>query len=145
LISGGCGDKQYGFWYVAGFRSTGFVTYPEVDSRAFHRGLELFNRAHFYDAHEVWEDVWRAAPVDEKKFLQGLVQLAVAFHHHSTGNLAGACSLLRRGSRNLAGYPSEHSGIRVRRLLEEVSHWLDALERGLPLPPHPRVYENSEP
>jgi hypothetical protein len=26
------------------------------------RALDLFNRASFFDAHEVWEDVWRAAP-----------------------------------------------------------------------------------
>ena len=25
-------------------------------------GLELFNRGHFFDAHEVLEDVWRALP-----------------------------------------------------------------------------------
>src|SRR6201987_3609031 len=48
-----------------------------VDSKGFHRGLELFNLTHFYDAHEVWEDVWRAAPAAEKKFLQGLIQIAV--------------------------------------------------------------------
>src|SRR3981081_3156347 len=62
--------------------------------------LDLFNRACFFDAHEVWEDVWRAAPPEEKKFLQGLIQIAVAFHHHSTGNIIGARSLLERGTRN---------------------------------------------
>lgn len=68
-------------------------------------GIELFNHAHFYDAHEVLEDVWRPAPrgSPRRKHLQGLVQLAVAFHHESRENFIGARSVLDRGLRNLAG------------------------------------------
>ncbi len=41
-----------------------------VDLDHYREGIELFNRADFFDAHEVLEDVWRTAPVGEKKFLQ---------------------------------------------------------------------------
>ena len=44
----------------------------------FSLGVELLNRGEFYDAHEVLEDVWRAAPEPERRFLQGLMQVAVA-------------------------------------------------------------------
>ncbi len=69
------------------------------------RGLALFNSAHFFDAHEVLEDVWREAPRHSclRRHLQGLVQLAVAFHHQSTGNLVGGRSVLERALRNIAG------------------------------------------
>jgi uncharacterized protein len=67
----------------------------------FREGLALFDRGKFYDAHEVLEDVWRVAAGEEKLFLQGLIQAAVALHHHSTGNTRGACSLLERAIRNL--------------------------------------------
>jgi len=61
----------------------------------------------------------------------------------STGNLVGACSVMHRGLRNLANYPLYHSGIHLNRLLSDVSQWLDALEKGLPLPPHPRVHTSN--
>ncbi|HXY03984.1 MAG TPA: DUF309 domain-containing protein, partial [Terriglobales bacterium] len=78
---------------------------PNAD---FTRGIVLFNQGHFFEAHEVLEDVWRAAPAQEKKFLQGLVQLAVAFHHHSTGNCVGMRSVMERGIRNLGGQSRDY-------------------------------------
>ena len=65
-----------------------------MDVNGYQRGIQLFNAREFYDAHEVWEDVWRESNGMEKQFLQGLIQAAVAFHHHSTGNVIGACSLM---------------------------------------------------
>ena len=82
----------------------------------YRRGIELFNQRKFFDAHEVWEDVWRETIGPRKKFLQGLIQVAVAFHHHSTGNVVGACSLMERGRRNLEKYPEHFLGIRVEEL-----------------------------
>jgi uncharacterized protein len=116
-----------------------------ISDNEFRRGMELFNQAHFFDAHEVWEDVWRAAPAPEKNFLQGLIQLAVGFHHHSTGNLVGARSLLRRGCGNLAKYADEHGGVNLLRIREEVLAWLKSLEEEVPLPPHPHVHKSAEP
>ena len=81
---------------------------PGCDSTGFQNGLILFNAAQFFEAHEVLEDVWRAAPEPERKFLQGQIQIAVALHHHSTGNVIGCRSSLRRGLRNLTPYPDRH-------------------------------------
>jgi predicted metal-dependent hydrolase len=111
----------------------------DVHSEAFSRGIELFNSAAFFEAHEVLEDVWRAAPESERKFLQGLIQVAVAFHHHSTGNLVGAGSLLARGSRNLAKYPEVFGGIQLGPLLTCLAQWHRALAEGRPTPPLPRL------
>ncbi|MGE0407317.1 MAG: DUF309 domain-containing protein, partial [Candidatus Korobacteraceae bacterium] len=33
-----------------------------MDHDGLRHGITLFNRGEFYDAHEVLEDVWRAAP-----------------------------------------------------------------------------------
>ncbi len=38
--------------------------------------LDLFNRACFFDAHEVWEDVWRAAPPYSQPLVTPLGALA---------------------------------------------------------------------
>ncbi|HET7442309.1 MAG TPA: DUF309 domain-containing protein [Terriglobales bacterium] len=110
-----------------------------MDSHSFLRGLHLFNESDFFEAHEVWEDVWRAAPAEEKKFLQGLIQLAVGLHHHSTGNRAGAQSLLARGARNLSHYPKDFGGVDLCSLLEEVAGCRQALADGSPISTLPRI------
>lgn len=116
-----------------------------VNSDLYFRGLELFNRAAFFDAHEVLEDVWRPSVGAERKFLQGLIQTAVAFHHHSKGNLRGARSLLSRGMANLAGYPGNYGGIRLDLLLASLTHWREALVHNLPAPVLPKVVLHGMP
>jgi len=110
-----------------------------VDSDAYFRGISLFNHAQFFEAHEVLEDVWRATAGEEKRFLQGLIQVAVAFHHYSTGNKVGARSLLGRSARNLAAYPENFGGIQLASLLETLAQWRRALDHGSPLPSLPRI------
>jgi predicted metal-dependent hydrolase len=110
-----------------------------VNQDGYHRGIRLFNAREFYDAHEVWEDVWRESQGPEKRFLQGLIQVAVAFHHHSTGNVAGACSLLERGSKNLAACPPEFGGIRANALLKSLREWRIALAGSGEPPKHPII------
>jgi len=105
----------------------------------FHEGLILFNAAQFFEAHEVLEDVWRAAPELDRKFLQGLIQIAVALHHHSTGNLVGCRSLLKRGLGNLARYPDLHFGLELAYFRGEVEQWRLALESEQRLPALPVI------
>jgi predicted metal-dependent hydrolase len=110
-----------------------------LDVEKYRRGIHLFNHEDFFDAHEVWEDVWREAEGREKTFLQGLIQVAVAFHHHSTGNLVGARSLLGRAGKNLAGYPEEFLGIGVTALLDSMAKWEAAMSAGGSKPAFPRL------
>ena len=110
-----------------------------VNTDGYQRGIRLFNAREFYDAHEVWEDVWRESEGMEKRFLQGLIQAAVAFHHHSTGNVAGAGSLMERARKNLAGCPAEFGGIRLEALLESLERWRAALPVGGAMPGHPLI------
>jgi uncharacterized protein len=110
-----------------------------MDDAAYQRGLELLNRGEFFDAHEVLEDVWRAAPAAEKKFLQGLIQVAVGLHHHSRGNRVGARSLLARAHKNLSAYPARHRGIDLAGLRTQVERWVGALENGNSVPALPSI------
>jgi len=110
-----------------------------VDSAQYREGVELFNRAAFFDAHEALEDVWRAAPAAEKKFLQGLIQVAVALYHHGNGNSVGARSVLRRGFRNLSRSPENFGGINSALLLNSISDWQRALDEGTPVPALPTI------
>jgi hypothetical protein len=110
-----------------------------VQTSEYRHGIDLFNREKFFDAHEVLEDVWRGAPEPERKFLQGLIQIAVAFHHHSRGNVVGCQSLLARGARNLSLYGSPYGGLAVAPLLGLVNQWKAALASGGDVPPFPKL------
>ena len=102
-------------------------------------GIRLFNEGEFFEAHEVLEDAWRAAPREDKAFLQGLVQLAVAFHHFSTGNKVGAASVLKKGKCNLENYPASYQGVEVAALLTRVSEWQQAFANGHPPGQPPQI------
>ena len=93
-------------------------------------GIRLLNAGNFFAAHEVLEDVWREAPLAEKKFWQGLVQVAVALHHHSTGNLIGAKSVMARAAKNLGPCSSQWQGINIGELKKILEHWQTAVQNG---------------
>jgi predicted metal-dependent hydrolase len=100
-------------------------------------GLDLFNRGRFFEAHEVLEDFWRSLPRDlprqhdSRQHVQGLVQLAVAFHHQSTGNRLGACSVLERALRNLNGSERSFPELDLERLRAELEPWRQYLQKVL--------------
>jgi predicted metal-dependent hydrolase len=110
-----------------------------VDSDQYLRGISLFNNAAFFDAHEALEDVWRAAPPENKKFLQGVVQVAVAFHHHSTGNRVGMRGVLERAIKNLAEPPGTFGQIELAGLLQSLVQWREAIDNDSSLPALPRI------
>src|SRR5215471_15264449 len=91
----------------------------------------------FFEAHEHWESVWLAAQEPEKTFLQGLIQVAAAFHHFQRGNCAGTISLLRSGLRRLDGFAPAFAGIAVEPLCTTIRLWLEALETFSQSPPPP--------
>jgi len=117
----------------------------------FNRGVDLFNRAQFFDAHEVLEDVWRPLPRDRpsrRRFrlhLQGLVQLAVAFHHESTGNYVGARSVLERAVRNLEGADRSFPDLDFDRLRAELADWQEHFAGAAPRPKRPQIAKRQLP
>ena len=99
-------------------------------NRLFHKGLEAFNSGHFYEAHEHWEEVWLETLDPEKMFLQGLIQVAAAFHHYSRENRQGTQNLLRAGLTKVERFPQVHAGLALEPLRVAVRRWLAALQDG---------------
>lgn len=97
-------------------------------NRTFEEGLKAFNSGHFFEAHELWEEVWLETRDPDKIFLQGLIQVAAAFHHFSRANLRGTRNLLQAGLLKLDQFPEAHRGLAVEPLRSEVRVWLAALE-----------------
>ncbi|HWW61575.1 MAG TPA: DUF309 domain-containing protein, partial [Thermoanaerobaculia bacterium] len=75
------------------------------------RGIELFNAREFWHAHEAWEELWLKSTGEEKQFLQGLIQLAAAYHHVKRGTLRGAPRLFEAALRRLGGAPDHFFAI----------------------------------
>jgi hypothetical protein len=110
-----------------------------MNETLFFEALHLFNQGEFFEAHEAWEDVWRVESGPDRRTLQGLIQIAVALHHHSTGNIVGARSLLRRGRQNLAQCPAEFAGRNMPHFLQSIDEWQRALDAGADLPALPKL------
>lgn len=98
----------------------------QPEREKFRNGVILFNSAEFFKAHEVWEEIWLAAAEPEKTFLQGLIQLAAAFHHYSRGNRAGAQSLAAAALEKLEKFPGDYYGMQLNVLRLAVREWLVA-------------------
>ena len=68
-------------------------------------GMSLFNAQQFWHAHEAWERIWLASEGSEKRFLQGLIQLAAAYHHVQRGTFRGGVRLFDAALSKLATFP----------------------------------------
>jgi uncharacterized protein len=78
-----------------------------------------FNQQDFYACHDTLEAIWVKAPTDEKKFYQGLLQVAVAYYHLGNSNWRGAVVLLGEGRFRLSAYAPNYAGIDVERLRQD--------------------------
>jgi hypothetical protein len=106
---------------------------------AVERAAVLWNEQLFFEVHEVLEAVWVRETGDTRQALQGLIQIAVAYHHLAHGNPRGARTLLREGRARLETTPAEQLPTLDRdALLDDTAPWLAALETTLPPPPGSR-------
>ncbi|MCU0454002.1 MAG: DUF309 domain-containing protein [Bacteroidetes bacterium] len=102
-------------------------TFSGWDER-FEAGIRHFNREEFFEAHEVWEDLWHEVRDADRSLLQALIQVAAGFYHHQCDNPRGTASQLRKAGEKLTLYPVVHRGIQVGTLLAGVRAWIG--ERG---------------
>ena len=109
---------------------------PAVDPRLT-EGIALFNHRRFFECHEVLERLWLETKGRDKDFYKGLIQAAVAFHHWSRRNPAGAMSLYRSSSTYLKKYAPAHAGVDVVGFLTRYTELFAWLRRHhLPYDPH---------
>jgi predicted metal-dependent hydrolase len=82
-------------------------------SDEFERGLQLFNTGRFFEAHEVWEVVWKRSAGVEKTLLQALIQAAAALLHVERGNFRGARSTWAKARIKFQGGPANLMGLEL--------------------------------
>jgi predicted metal-dependent hydrolase len=99
----------------------------------FEKGLALIRAGEYFAAHEELEDAWRAAPPEERDFLQGLVHVAVAWYQAGRGRRIGTERQLAKAARRLRPYAPSHRGVELEPLLAQLRE-LEAVD-SLKLPP----------
>lgn len=77
------------------------------------RGIALFDEQRFFEAHELFEYVWKAKDVEDsaRPFWKAVTQVAVGCCHAQRGNDRGALAVLERAIGELGRYPAPHGGI----------------------------------
>lgn len=80
-------------------------------------GVDLYNSAHYFEAHEVWEEVWLRAEREDRHFYQGLIQITAAFVHLQRNEYPGLVKLLQEGLNKLVRYPDTYKGLDLTALI----------------------------
>lgn len=79
--------------------------------RLFAAGVAEFQQGGYFEAHDLWEEFWQELRGPDRRYLQGLIHLAVGTYHFQNGNLEGARSQLGKAAQKLGQYPEGHWGI----------------------------------
>lgn len=74
--------------------------------REYLAGIEYFNAGHYFEAHEIWEEIWLRSSGEEKLFYQMLIQTAVGLYHRERNNERGAQGMYQAVTAKLAALPS---------------------------------------
>ena len=93
-------------------------------------GIDLFNRERFFECHEVLEEAWLEASGEQRTFLQGLIQIAVAFYHLRRENIIGAGRLLTAGMEKLSAFAPVRDAVDVAALLAVLEPLRDTVAAG---------------
>ncbi len=92
----------------------------EKKERLFFDGLRAYEEKDFFEAHELWEELWSEYYLADRTLIQGLIQLAVSFVHLGNGNLNGAKSLLKISADKFSSFSGIHRGINIDDLKQQI-------------------------
>jgi hypothetical protein len=101
------------------------------ESEAWLRGVDLWNHGFLWEAHECWEQLWRA-PFDavQEQFLRGMIQCAAAGLKLAIGQPANALQLARSGTEKVRFAGSSASprymGLEVQSFAAAFQGWIIA-------------------
>jgi predicted metal-dependent hydrolase len=96
--------------------------------RALEEAAYLFNEGLFFEVHEILETAWLTQTGETRLLLQGLIQIAVGFHHLENRNLMGTISLLKEGVQKLRVCGPDRSRLKLNRFLAQVERAHQSIE-----------------
>ena len=111
---------------------------PSTVTASYKCGLALAQAGAFFEAHEAFEDAWRACEDGERDFFQGLVHVVVSAYQKTRGRPVARERQRVKALTRLAAYAPAHRGL-------DVALLLDALERAEADPREHLVERDAQP
>ena len=105
-----------------------------LEKKLYLTGIQLFNEGEFFEAHEVWEDIWHEAYGLKYEFYQGMIQCAVALEHYRRSNPRGVVSLYDSYRKHMRDVPETFMGLDVKSFLAAMREALRPVLEADPLP-----------
>ena len=87
---------------------------------AIDEGVNMFNSERFWECHEVLENIWKNKSGDERRFLQGVILIAIAFVHYQKDEVDICVSILRRSLQKLEWNESYYYISILKRNVEQI-------------------------
>src|SRR5690242_13048447 len=89
----------------------------DAPNQALEEGRRLYTAGRFFEAHEVWEEAWRAESGTLRQLLQGLIHVAAAYHKMAVQRHAfGTLKLLDHSLERLHAIPDGFAELELDRL-----------------------------
>lgn len=102
----------------------------EAEAVRLEQGLSLLRAGRHFDAHEVFEELWRGALATDRDLYQGLVHISVAWYQAGRGNRVGCERQLGKAARRLAPYKGAQTRVPVAQLLAQVHSAVATVDEG---------------
>jgi uncharacterized protein len=94
----------------------------------FLKGIDEFNQGMFFECHETLEEIWLEEHGEDRRFYQGIIQIAAGYFKWEQGVPAGAIKLWHSGLEKLEPYAPFYLGINVESFVKAVQENLAELE-----------------
>ena len=108
------------------------------DDPRFLKGIDEFNQGLFFECHETLEEIWLEEHGEERKFYQGIIQIAAGYFKWEQKVPAGAIKLWHSGLEKLEPYGPVYLGIDVESFVAAVKENLNELRPSTHKAKHPR-------
>ncbi len=115
-----------------------FLLLPFSSAVNKHSLLELaineFNNGRFFESHDSFEIVWESLHGDDRRFMQGMIHVAIGSFYAVRKNHAGATTQIERAIERLSEHRPEKFGIDVNGLLPQLVALREAVKTSSALP-----------
>jgi predicted metal-dependent hydrolase len=92
-------------------------------------GINFFNQGRFFEAHETWEMLYQSAEINDKGFLEGLIQLAAACRLiEDFGEIKGPVKLIYQALIRFENYQPTYLNVKVADLTAAMEAWAKEIE-----------------
>jgi uncharacterized protein len=110
--------------------------HERIYPREYMEGIEHFNARRYFEAHEIWEEIWLRSVDDTKLFYQMLIQAAVGLHHYERGNTRGGRGMHKRVIEKIQLLPSFYMSLDLADFSEQFRNFFaDLIENNIEAAP----------